>query len=102
MVVKVLGNQAKGAVRGSAADLNRLQEQAPAVSSEQIARWIEALARLENQLKTAANRRILIEVAVIRLGGGTYTAEAALGTDGRSSGAEQGTGRRPAQPDRLR
>ena len=72
LVVKVLGRQAGSALTVSEDLMKRLTEQAGQVGKNQVTGWIEQLARLEMQLKTSSSRRILIEVAVIRLGSGSY------------------------------
>ena len=72
LVAKVLGNQAERALKVPADQQDRLKEQATGLTPGQISAWIEALAKLETQLKTASSRRILIEVALIRLSTGTY------------------------------
>ena len=72
LVAKVLGNQAERALKVPADQQDRLKEQASGLTPGQISAWIEALAKLETQLKTASSRRILIEVALIRLSTGTY------------------------------
>ncbi|MBO4888964.1 MAG: DNA polymerase III subunit gamma/tau [Firmicutes bacterium] len=76
LVMKVLGTRQAGSALSVPADsMERLADQAGQTGRNQIAGWIEQLARLEMQLKTASSRRILIEVAVIRLGSGTYEEE---------------------------
>ncbi|MBQ7057725.1 MAG: DNA polymerase III subunit gamma/tau [Firmicutes bacterium] len=78
LVMKVLGTRQAGSALSVPADsMERLADQAGQTGRNQIAGWIEQLARLEMQLKTASSRRILIEVAVIRLGSGTYQEETA-------------------------
>ncbi len=78
LIMKVLGTRQAGTILSVPADTQeRLADQAGQVGKNQLTGWIEQLARLEMQLKTASSRRILIEVAVIRLGSGTIEDPAA-------------------------
>ena len=91
LVAKVLGAQASQALKVSVDQLAGLKAQAEQVSTQQLSGWIEALAKLEMQLKTSSSRRILIEVAVIRLATGTYEQTVGSAVEG-SGGAQQPAG----------
>lgn len=72
MVVKVMAGKASPYITASEDQLQAFSRQASAVPLASMTKWIEALSQLEAQLKTSSQRRVLLEMTLIRLCAGTY------------------------------
>ncbi len=71
LITQVLGEKAGVLLEAESGALRRMLEQSARVERQRVTKWIEELARLEAQLRTVSQRRILIEITLIRLVGET-------------------------------
>lgn len=67
LVSQVLKDQAEGLIETDPEQLERIQRQAGELSAEQLTWYIESLAKLEAKLKSASEKRIILEVGLLGL-----------------------------------
>lgn len=67
LVIKTLKDRAAGLVEVEASELERIRQQADGIDTGLLTAWIEELAKLSGELKTASEKRILIEVTLIKM-----------------------------------
>lgn len=67
LVAMVLGAQSENLLEIEVGQMEKLKDLASRCDRSKVSFWIESLAKLEADLKTVSQRRILMEVSVIRL-----------------------------------
>ena len=67
LVSQVLKEQAAGLIETDTDQMQRIQKQASELSADQLTWYIESLAKLEAKLKTASEKRIILEVGLLGL-----------------------------------
>lgn len=67
LMVKALGAQGAGLLELSEEETRRLGEQGAGISAEQLTYYIENLSELESRMKYASEKRVVLEVGLIRL-----------------------------------
>ena len=67
LVSRVLADKGNGLIEADPEQLERIQKQAHQIPAEQLAYYIEELAKLEAKLKGVTQKRVILEVGLIRL-----------------------------------
>ena len=67
LVCRVLKDKGSDLIEADPEQLKRIQQQASQISADQLTYYIEELAKLESKLKSVTQKRVILEVGLIRL-----------------------------------
>lgn len=101
LITQVLGEKAGDLLETESGEFRRMVEQATRVDRQRVTKWIEELAKLEAQLRTVSQRRILIEITLIRLVGETGRGGMPMGSATGTVAAAQPSGAQMAEIGRM-
>ena len=101
LITQVLGEKAGDLLETESGEFRRMVEQATRVDRQRVTKWIEELAKLEAQLRTVSQRRILIEITLIRLVGETGHGGTPMGSATGTAAAAQPSGAQMAEIGRM-
>ncbi|MBR3404537.1 MAG: DNA polymerase III subunit gamma/tau [Firmicutes bacterium] len=101
LITQVLGEKAGDLLETESGEFRRMVEQATRVDRQRVTKWIEELAKLEAQLRTVSQRRILIEITLIRLVGETGRGGTPMGSATGTAAAAQPSGAQMAEIGRM-